>query len=102
MQGEHIALADAGLGERGGEAPVEAVHLLVGEGGAVGAVDQGGRVPEVGGTAQDRLVDGEIDGRDVCVLAAEHGSSSHDGVPDGAVLPGRAVPGQYDLGRPRV
>ncbi len=88
MQGEDVALADARVGEGGGQAPVEPVHLLVREGGAVRAVDEGGLVTEGGGPAQDGFVDGEFYGRNVRVLAAEHGSSSR-----GAT--------QYDLGRPR-
>lgn len=78
MQGEYVALARARLGERGGEPPVEAVHLFVREGravDAVDAVDQGGQVAELGGVGRYGVVDGEFDGWDVCVLAAEHGSS---------------------------
>jgi hypothetical protein len=93
VQGEYVAFAYARVGECGGDPPVEAVDLFVGEGGAVGAVDEGGGVAELGGAAQDRLVDGQVHGWDVCVLAAEH------------AVPPRAVAGvraQYDLGRPRV
>lgn len=82
VQGQYVALADPGLGERGGDPPVEPVHLVVREGGAVRAVDERRQFTELGGTAQHGVVDGEFYGRDVCELAAEHGSSSragHDG-----------------------
>ena len=75
MQREHVPLGDTGLRETGGDPAVEPVELSVGEGGAVGPVDQGGSVTELGGAGEDRVVDGEFDGWDVCVLAAEHGSS---------------------------
>jgi hypothetical protein len=75
VQGDDVALADTGLGERGGDPAVEAVDLRVAEGGAVGAVDQGRGVAELGGPGEDGLVDGQVDRWDVCVLAAEHGSS---------------------------
>jgi hypothetical protein len=54
---------------------VEPVQLLVRECGAVRAVDEGGVLAELGGVPQDGLVDRERYGRNVCVLAAEHGSS---------------------------
>src|SRR5690606_7258027 len=96
VQGEHIALAQARLGEPGGDPPVETVDLFVGEGGAVGAVgavDQCRDVPELGGPGEHRVMDGEVDRRGVCVLASEHGSSKTAGSRAG---PGVCDTGQYD------
>jgi len=91
VQGQDVALADPRLGERGGQPAVEHVQLAVREGGPVDAVDQRGGVAQFGGTAEDGVVDGLLDGRNICVLAAEHGSSWRD-----------CGLAQYDLGRPRV
>ena len=57
VQGEHVALAQARVGERGGDPAVEEVELGVREGGAVHPVDQRDRVAEPGGPAEHRVVD---------------------------------------------
>ena len=49
--------------------------LGVDYGGRIAFRIEGGRVTVLGGPAQHGFVDGEFYGRDVCVLAAEHGSS---------------------------
>src|SRR5690606_3617132 len=78
-RGEPVARAPPRRREAGGHPPVEPVHLLVGEGGAARAVDERRGAAELGGPREHRVVDGQFDRRDVCVRAAEHGSSSRAG-----------------------